>query len=372
MIRVLFIARYRDKTMWRKVELIAQQPDLQVRFVFPAYWQDDLTKLVQKESTSTNFEQIPISFIGSPSEPHRTFYRSIGVGCTGFNPTIIHTEEEPDSLAALQIAVARRIFAPKAKLLLHTWQNVERPKTSYVNWVMNRTLTASDCVMCANQTAIDLLHARGYRKLTPLLPPIGVDTTVFFPSDNPIEDTEVKIAYIGRLSLEKDISTLLHAFAELRTKNKSSLHLIGNGPERSKLEQLAKDIGIEKSSHFIGALSLVEIAEKLRQIDILVLPSRSTPVWQEQFGRVLTEAMASKVVVVGSSSGAIPEVIGDAGKIFPEGDVATLTTTLQTLIDSPEMRYRLALQGYQRVNEHYTQERIAEKTVDLYRQLLTL
>ena len=75
-----------------------------------------------------------------------------------------------------------------------------------------------------------------------------------------------------------------------------------------------------------------------REIDVFVLPSISRPNWTEQFGRVLIEAMASEVVVVGSDSGEIPHVIGEAGLVFPEGDAPALCARLEELGASEDMR----------------------------------
>jgi glycosyltransferase involved in cell wall biosynthesis len=108
----------------------------------------------------------------------------------------------------------------------------------------------------------------------------------------------------------------------------------------------------------------------LAQADALVLPSRSTPVWQEQFGRVLVEAMACGVPVVGSDSGAIPEVVGNAGLIFPEGDALALTGRLHQLMASPALRLELADRGHARVVAHFSQERIAQQTAAFYRNLM--
>jgi glycosyltransferase involved in cell wall biosynthesis len=76
------------------------------------------------------------------------------------------------------------------------------------------------------------------------------------------------------------------------------------------------------------------------------------------------------VPVVGSDSGAIPEVIGEAGLIFPEGDASALADCLQRLIDSPELRAESARRGLERVQAQYTQERIAQRTLEFYRQVM--
>ena len=103
----------------------------------------------------------------------------------------------------------------------------------------------------------------------------------------------------------------------------------------------------------------------------MVLPSRTTATWKEQFGRVLTEAMACGVPVVGSNSGAIPEVIADAGLIFPEGDAMSLAAQLQRLANEHTLAVELGRRGMARVVDNYSQKRIAAKTAAFLQELAT-
>ena len=105
-------------------------------------------------------------------------------------------------------------------------------------------------------------------------------------------------------------------------------------------------------------------------LDALVVPSRTLPHWKEQFGRVLVEAMACGVPVVGSNSGEIPYVIGDAGLVFPEDDAEALAGILWQLASDPQLRAELRQRGRARVLTHYTQQRIALATYGVYRQAL--
>ena len=100
-----------------------------------------------------------------------------------------------------------------------------------------------------------------------------------------------------------------------------------------------------------------------------MLPSRTLPNWKEQFGRVLVEAMACQVPVIGSDSGEIPNVIGDAGLIFPEDDAAALGRLLQRLAGDPAQRQQLGECGRRRVLAHYTMHHIAEQTLAVYQTL---
>jgi glycosyltransferase involved in cell wall biosynthesis len=108
----------------------------------------------------------------------------------------------------------------------------------------------------------------------------------------------------------------------------------------------------------------------LRQLDVLVLPSRSRSNWTEQFGRVLIEAMACGVAVLGSESGEIPNVIGRAGWVFPEDDMAELRSRLLRLMQEVETRAELGSLGRQRVLKRYTQAGVAARTVQVYKEML--
>ncbi len=109
--------------------------------------------------------------------------------------------------------------------------------------------------------------------------------------------------------------------------------------------------------------------DQLRRMDLLVLPSLTRPNWKEQFGRVLMEAMACQVPVLGSDSGEIPYVIGEGGRVVPEGDVAALRGAIAALSIAPDERRELGRRGRERVLAHYTQQRVAAETVALYRRL---
>ena len=121
---------------------------------------------------------------------------------------------------------------------------------------------------------------------------------------------------------------------------------------------------------FLPAVKSVDVPAYLAAMDVLALPSLTTPNWKEQFGRVLIEAMACEVPALGSDSGEIPHVIGDGGVVFHEGDVAELRARLAELQNSPELRRQLATNGRQRVLDHYTQAKVAEATAQVYRELL--
>lgn len=369
MIRVLFIARYRDATMDRKIALMAQNTDLTIWQIRPSSWQDELLQIEQFTSDATAWRQIALPLIGRPNDPHRTIYRTLTFALRRFHPHIIHAEEEPDSLSALQITLARALWAPQARLILYTWQNINRPKRWYVKSVMRATLCAADSILCANREAVEILRQQGYRGHAMVLPAIGVDTRVFAPCADRLEKRRgFVVGYIGRLVPEKGVDLLIEATPLIGGNIR--LLIMGSGPYRPTLEEIARIVKVSDQVDFIPPMPPSQVARQMCALGVLVLPSRTTSVWKEQFGRVLVEAMACKVPVIGSDSGAIPEVIGDAGLIFPEGNAAALADCLRRLIESPTLRHDLAERGYTRANRLYSQEHIAEQTADFYRQIM--
>jgi L-malate glycosyltransferase len=375
MIRVLFIARYHDVTASRKLWLLAREPDLRIVHICPRVWRDVLGQVVQQSGANEPFERIAVSMIGRPADPHRTLYRTLSFAMRRFRPDIVHAEEEPDSLSALQIAAARRLFAPRARLLLNSWQNVNRPKHWTVRWVLDTTLHASDAVLCASRAAVQVLREEGYGGEMLVLPAIGVDLQTFVPCTANRSSGEGRrgftVGYLGRLVPEKSLNTLIAAIGQLRAEGRDlSLQIVGDGPQRPVLETLVQSANLAGCVRFIAALPPAQVARQMCELDAVALPSRGTPVWQEQFGRVLVEAMACRVPVVGSDSGAIPEVIGDAGLIFPEGDAQALAAQLRRLIESPALCAELADRGRERAAGLFSQERIAARTAEFYRQLM--
>ncbi|KAB2862259.1 MAG: glycosyltransferase family 4 protein, partial [Anaerolineae bacterium] len=120
----------------------------------------------------------------------------------------------------------------------------------------------------------------------------------------------------------------------------------------------------------VGLVPSVEMPSHLQQLDALVIPSRTLPNWKEQYGRVIIEAMASEVAVIGSDSAAIPDVVGHAGLIFPENDVQQLACHLRQLMEDRDYCISLGKQGRQRILENFTQAQIAAQTVTVYREML--
>ena len=171
------------------------------------------------------------------------------------------------------------------------------------------------------------------------------------------------IGFVGSLVGQKGINHLLHAVRDLNCK----LLIVGDGPEKEKLFRLSKEIQIDVQ--FEPAATHKQVAAYMQQMDIFVLPSLTRPNWVEKFGRVLIEAMACGVPVVGSNSGEIPNVIGEAGLIFKEGDRVDLRDKLDLLLNDKNLRDRFGELGRERSVIDYSWKSIANQTISIYKQL---
>jgi glycosyltransferase involved in cell wall biosynthesis len=368
MLRILHIARYRNRMMERKVEFMSQDTDFLFFLVRPKQYKDAYGSLIlQSTATKTN-NILHLSLIGKHIDPHRVLYGSLSFSMISFKPDIIHAEDEPDSLAALQVLSARRLFAPKAKLILHTWQNINRKKRPLVKWITNTALQSSDGILCSNAEGVKVLCEMGFNGLTDVVPPEGVDIEWFKPSGQKQHKNRFTLLYAGRLVEEKGLDTLLEALS--LTRNEASLVLVGDGPLKDTLKEQANRLKIKEQVQFLPPVQQDSMPNLYAQTDGLVLPSRGTPVWKEQYGRVLLEAMACKVPVIGSDSGAIPEVIGAAGLIFKENDARALAQCIQNLMENPTLQKDLAERGYKRVTSFYSQKEIARRTNEFYRKVM--
>ena len=167
---------------------------------------------------------------------------------------------------------------------------------------------------------------------------------------------------------EKGVDVLLRAVANLHGDWR--LRLLGAGPESGRLRRLTAQLRLSERVCFEPQIPSGQMPEFYATIDLLVLPSRHVRNWTEQFGRVLIEAMACGVPVIGSRCGEIPNVIGDAGLIFPEGDAEALRMQIARVMNDEALRDQLRAHGRARTLEQFTQAGVAQRTVEVYKKMM--
>ncbi len=351
-------------TYQRKLEAIAAHDDIALTVVVPPFWKER-GRTLHLERTHTSGYRLLVEPLRFNGNFHLHYYPGLRRHIFALRPDVVHIDEEPYNLATYHaLRLARRVGA---KSLFFTWQNIYRryppPFAQMEHWVLRH----ADYGIAGNDEAVDVWRRKGYGGPLEVIPQFGVDPYIFSPDPAPQEREHFVIGYAGRLVEEKGVDLLIRAAMKL--PGRWALRILGDGPQREALRILAGVYDLSGSVIFEPPVPSTEMPQFYRGLDVLVLPSRTRPHWKEQFGRVLIEAMACGVPVVGARSGAIPEVIGNAGLLFPEDDAEALAACLLALMQRPRLRQQLAQEGRARVLERFTQEHIAERTVAVYRRL---
>lgn len=352
------------------VELAGLMREGKLTVLVPACWRDERGP-VELERAYTEGYELRVTPLALNGHFHLHYYPGLYDVLRELCPDIVHIDEEPYNLATfLALHAARRVGA---RTLFFGWQNILRRYPPPFGWMERYVLARADYALAGSSEAQTVLRAKGYTGRARVIPQFGVDPEVFRPAApvlSPAEGSEQTyvVGYSGRLVREKGVDLLLEATARLDGVWK--LCIMGDGPERDNLVALAVRLGIADRVIFRGLIAPSRMPEIYPSLHTLVLPSRTSSSWKEQFGRVLIEAMACGVPVVGSDAGEIPQVIGDAGLLFPEGDVDGLHSALALLQTDGALRQDLARRGRSRVLNCYTQRQVARATYEVYREMM--
>jgi glycosyltransferase involved in cell wall biosynthesis len=280
-------------------------------------------------------------------------------------PDIVHIEEEPWNLGTLHAACLARLLG--ARVIFFTWENVWRRYPFPLPLFLHVVMRLAHHAIAGNHEAPELLRRRGFRKGIDVLPQYGVDPPKARAAGTRSPGS-FTVGFAGRLVPQKGLDTLLGAVAGLPGHVRCLV--VGEGPYRRIVTAQAEALGLNGRLEITGSVPHEMMQDYLTRMDVLVLPSRTTARWKEQFGRVLVEAMALAVPVIGSNSGEIPAVVGDAGLVFSEGDVDELRDRIRRLMDDGELRTNLARRGSARALAQYTNRAIADATYAIYRRCL--
>lgn len=341
-------------------------PQVDMEVVAPTRWRE----------TGVDVEAVPDEYF--PVRAAKTFLskhiqlfaydpRPIIEALRRHRPHLIDMDHEPYSLPCAEIVTLRNIYAPNVPIVMQTAQNIFKNYPPPFSFFERRALRQVAGAYMCSATVREVLERKNFQKPARIVP-FGVDVGMF--QFQPREPKDVlTIGYVGRLLPAKGVSTLVDALAKIKNE-KWRLLIVGDGEERANLERQLTEYGIRERAEFTGAVPYDETPRYFQQIDALVVPTVTTKKIREQFGRVIVEAMASGVPVIGSTCGAIPEVIGEAGLVFEENNPEALAAELLKMLKNEDLRRSLSIEGRRRVKENYTWERVAEGIFALYCEVL--
>ncbi|MEB3295647.1 MAG: hormogonium polysaccharide biosynthesis glycosyltransferase HpsO [Synechococcales bacterium] len=378
-----------------KLRLLAQlEPDLQVTIVVPKRWRPGgvvKNRIESRAWQDGNFRVVPVSNFSENNQGLLCFGADLIKLLWDFRPDIIQVEQGVKGLAYTEMIVLNQLLGLKAKNLFFTWWNLPYTLKFPIAALEKFNLANTDGIVVGNTAGYEILRQRGYQGAMQIMPQLGVDDRLFCPARKPeqqdwlhtqirqpldIQPDEFLIGFVGRFVPEKGVRTLLQAVTQLGDR-RWKLLMLGRGELHTELQQTAHQMGISDRIVILDSVPHAEVAQYIRAMNALVLPSETTYQfktltavgWKEQFGHVLIEAMACQVPVIGSDSGEIPNVIAEAGLVFPEGDSTTLSDRLMQLIDHPSLAEEIATRGYQRAMAKYTNHALAKELLELYRSL---
>ncbi|WP_251150478.1 glycosyltransferase [Cellulosimicrobium sp. Marseille-Q4280] len=375
--RILRVSHSAVVDAWRERERELRALGVDVRLLSARAWDEGgaSVRLVPRPGEPVRgvrtFGSHPALFVYDP----RPLWRALGEDWD-----VLDLHEEPFALATAEIlALARlrglltRRSAPP--YVLYSAQNLRKRYPWPFRWFEARALRGAAGVSVCNEEAARIVRDKGARGRVAVIP-LGVDLEAFAPprgrAGGPAGPPAAHhaagagvarrlcVGYAGRLAPHKGVDTLLDAVSG---DAGTELVLAGDGPQRAALETAARPLA--DRVRFLGPLDGGDLAAFYRSLDVLAVPSRETPGWVEQFGRVAVEAMACGVPVVATSTGALPDVVGGAGLLVPPDDPAALRAAIARVRDEVGLADELRAAGSRRAAECSWTE-VAAQYLELY------
>jgi glycosyltransferase involved in cell wall biosynthesis len=362
----------------KRMAEVGPHPNVELTVLAPKHWFQFNKRIELEEDVGSDYELLAVQPItwgfrknGMRNATH--IYRGLPGILKRVRPDIVELWEEPFSAVTAHAILHARRIVPKAKIIFFSAQNILRRYPFPFSAFERYTYDNSDYAFLMNDDVGSIVRAKGYNREFLVLP-LGVDPELFCKKDvfalkEELGLRDFVIGFIGKISKQKGILDLIEGVSKVN--GKIQLLIIGNGELRSEAEHLATVLNLRKRTIIIDAVPHLHVPDYLNCMDVFVLPSITLPRLKEQFGRVLIEAMACQVPVIGSNSGEIPRTIGEAGFIFKEGNIIDLKGKIEALLKDRNLRVLLGENGRKRVLENFTWKAIAEKQYQAYIRLMS-
>ncbi|MEY5024958.1 MAG: hypothetical protein RLZZ244_486 [Verrucomicrobiota bacterium] len=395
---------------------LARHPDLLLEVVTPRVYREAETRWRRPTPPVQNgygfhVQRVRLPWAG-PAKWYLQWYPDFARTLCEYRPDLIDVWEEPWNLLSAEICWLRDRLLPECKIVLETEQNIARTLPPPFEWIRTYCLRRADFLIGRSSEAVQVARSKGYQGPARVVGN-GVDPELFFPR-GPQERRRCRealgisgfaVGFAGRLVEEKGLEELLEALEQLWGRGGEhldgkpgapslppppfppfspnpplppyTLWLCGEGPLAASIaERIARGgprgprSGGVPPGGVLDSIARERLPEFYNALDVLVLPSRTTARWKEQFGRVVAEAQACGIPVIGSDSGAIPEVLDDSGLVFPEGNARTLADAIDRLRRDSSLRETLAQKGRKQTLERYAWDAIAHQMREVYLQTM--
>lgn len=364
-LRVLRISHSAVVDAWRERERALERLGAEVTTITAQSWNEGGATVRLKPRADEKVEGVatvgshPALFLYNPAPLWRALAEEWDV---------IDIHEEPFALATAEVLALRALRRRRAPYSLYSAQNIRKRYPVPFRWLERWSLRHAAGMSVCNSAAGLICQDKGFPGRARVIP-LGIDLRSFRPAAAGSHDAQrpsITVGYAGRLAPHKGVDVLLEAIAG---DGRLTLRLAGSGPSESDLRQKVDRWGIAGRVEFCGSLAQGDLPTFYGSLDVLAVPSLTTPSWVEQFGRVAVEAMACGVPVVASDSGALPDVVGGAGLLVPPGDAAALRDALVLVGTDPELATRLRAAGLGRASS-CDWEAVAQEYLRMYQAML--
>jgi glycosyltransferase involved in cell wall biosynthesis len=348
---------------------VERQTGWELTIVTPSNWKNEYgNKLSPERWSGYKGRLLSIPVWKSGNIPLHLYHSIFIPLLQDLKPDAIYVHHEPYAVATTQVYLANRLSLHRP-IGFYSAQNILKSYPPPFRQTERAVFQNSQFAFPVSPSVEQVLHQKGCQANTTVLP-LGIDPEVYFPRPqaqavaNDLRTTpqEILIGYLGRISEEKGLKTLLQALKQIQNLS-WRLIVVGSGSYETDFDAIAQNLQLKERIKRLGYVPHVEAPLYLSAFDLLVLPSETRPNWKEQFGRVIIEAIACGTPVVGSDSGEIPYLLQSTGGgfTFPEGQPEALAEKLQQLILNPLIRLQLIERGRQVVLQNYTNSSLAQR-----------
>jgi glycosyltransferase involved in cell wall biosynthesis/SAM-dependent methyltransferase len=329
---------------------------------------------------SFDISRVRLPVVQVPPHPQHGGYM-VGLELALFDEELIYSADTT-WMFSYQAAGIREKFGKK--LVCLQWENIpfayeERQEMKAVKSAVRE---GADHFIAVTERAREALVLEGVDPERITVIPMGIDTEWFRP-DRALRDScrsslgispgDVVVLFTGRMVWEKGVYDLVYAAKLVKAEpggRPVRYVMVGKGPEREAVMSRAREIGLGESILFVESHPYDRMRDLYNAADLFVLPSISMRMWKEQFGMVLAEAMACGTPVISTSSGSIPEVVGDAGILVPANDPGELAGAIASLCLSGDLRAELGRKGRERAVGRFDSKVVARQVGDVFERVL--
>jgi glycosyltransferase involved in cell wall biosynthesis len=342
---------------------------------YPIHWQA-LEEIVRRYDVEAVVLAAPSPELPSVHEAHGTAQPAAGIDLRAMpatsrreraswlarqlreiKPDAIWVQEEPIDPFLLEILALYRLRR-RPRIVASVCENIFPPPASRVERIARRLLWPRlDALIAVASASVDGIRGAGMPASVQaetlvaggLGPPDHVE-----PLALPFAESHFVVGFSGRIVEEKGWRVLVDALRSLPDGFK--LAVAGDGPDAEALRD-----ALPGRVHDAGLLPKDDLWSFYAALDCLAVPSLTRPRWKEQLGQTVLDGLAMGLPVVASASGGLPDAIGEAGILVPEGDVDALADALERLRDDPMLRARLAEAGRERFHREFAIPAYADK-----------